>query len=187
MPSNTTSLIERTDITILPFEDMVPRIHTSVFIASGARIIGDVEIGENSSIWFNVVIRGDVHSIRIGRRTNIQDLTMCHVTNQVHPLNIGNDVTVGHSAVLHGATIRDRVLVGMGAVVLDAAVVESESIVAAGALVREGFTVPAGTLVAGVPAKVIRELTDEERAAAARGAMNYEGYVRRFRESGYEW
>lgn len=178
---------QRTDITILPFEGMVPRIHPGVFIAAGARIIGDVEIGENSSIWFNVVIRGDVHPIRIGRRTNVQDLVMCHVTNRKHALTVGDDVTVGHSAVLHGATVRDGVLIGMGAVVLDAAVVESGSIVAAGAVVRERFTVPQGTLVAGVPAKVVRELTDEERAGAARGALNYESYIKRFRDSGCEW
>lgn len=175
----------RTDITILPFEGMAPQIHPSVFVAPGARIIGDVEIGENSSVWFNVVIRGDVHSIRIGRRTNVQDLTMCHVTNRKHALYVGDDVTVGHSAVLHGAVIRDRVLVGMGAVVLDAAVVESDSIVAAGAVVRQGFTVPEGTLVAGVPAKVVRELTEGEREAAAQGAINYENYVRRYRDSGW--
>ena len=180
-------MIDRSDITVIPFEGVAPTIHPSVFIASGARIIGDVEIEEGSSIWFNVVIRGDVHSIRIGKRTNIQVLTMCHVTNQKFALNIGDDVTVGHSAVLHGATIHERILVGMGAVILDDAVVESESIVAAGAVVREGFRVPSGTLVAGVPAKIIRELTDEERAGAARGAGNYSGYVERFRKSGCEW
>ncbi len=180
-------LIERTDITVLPFEGVAPRIHRSVFIASGVRIIGDVEIGEQSSVWFNVVIRGDVHSIRIGRRTNIQDLVMCHVTNGKYKLTVGDDVTVGHSAILHGATVQDRVLIGMGAKVLDNAVVESESIVAAGAVVREGFTVPSGTLVAGVPAKVVRQLSSEERRYGIAGAENYEGYIKRFRESGYEW
>lgn len=177
----------RTDITILPFEGIVPSIAPGVFIAAGARIIGDVEIGSGSSVWFNVVIRGDVHRIRIGERTNIQDLTMCHVTNRKYALTIGNEVTVGHSAVLHGTTVHDRVLIGMGAKVLDNSVVESESIVAAGAVVREGFTVPGGTLVAGVPARVIRELSDDERAAAAQGSGNYVGYVKRFRESGCEW
>lgn len=171
----------RTDITVMPFEGVWPRIHPDVFIAAGARIIGDVEIGSASSVWFNVVIRGDVHYIRIGRRTNIQDLTMCHVTHRKHPLQIGDDVTVGHSAVLHGATIGNRILIGMGAVVLDRCVVEDECLVAAGAVLREGFTVPSGTLVAGVPAKVIRNLTDAERAAVAQGALNYESYVARFR------
>ena len=177
----------RSDITIIPFEGISPRIHPSVFIAPGARIIGDVEIGEGSSVWFNVVIRGDVHFIRIGRRTNIQDLTMCHVTHKRHSLVIGDDVTVGHSAVLHGATIHDRVLVGMGAKVLDRAVVGSNALIAAGAVVREGFAVPEGTLVAGVPAKIIRDLTDEERAHVAQGALNYESYVGRYRDGGCEW
>src|SRR4051812_2851220 len=136
----------RTEITIMPFEGIAPSIHPSVFIAAGGGIIGDVTIGELSSVWFNVVIRGDVPYIRIGRRTNIQDLTMCHVTHKRHPLVIGDDVTVGHSAVLHGCTINDRVLVGMGAKVLDRAVVGSSSLIAAGAVVREGFTVPEGTL-----------------------------------------
>lgn len=169
--------------TILPFEGVHPRIHPSVFIADGARIIGDVEIGEASSVWFNVVIRGDVHYIRIGKRTNIQDLTMCHVTHRKYALEIGDDVTVGHSAVLHGATIGNRILIGMGAIVLDRSVVGDESLIAAGALIREGFQVPAGALAAGVPAKIIRDLTDDERAAVARGALNYESYVARYRAS----
>lgn len=181
------AIATRTDITIMPFEGISPRIDASVFIAAGARIIGDVEIGELSSIWFNVVIRGDVHYIRIGRRTNIQDLVMCHVTHRRYPLVIGDDVTVGHSAVLHGATIGDRCLIGMGAKVLDNAVVGAESLIAAGTVVREGFTVPDGTLVAGVPGKVIRELTDEERLKLAEGATNYESYVARFRAGGLDW
>lgn len=179
--------IARTDITIIPFEGIAPRIAPDVFIAAGARIIGDVEIGERSSVWFNVVIRGDVHYIRIGRRVNVQDLTMCHVTHKKHPLEIGDDVTIGHSAVLHGAVIHDRVLVGMGAKVLDRVVVESDSLIAAGAVVREGFRVPQGTLVAGVPAKVVRELTEAERASVAQGALNYESYVARFRATGCDW
>ena len=101
------AIATRTDITVIPFEGIHPRIDPSVFIAAGARIIGDVEIGELSSVWFNVVIRGDVHSITIGRRTNIQDLVMCHVTHRRYPLTIGDDVTVGHSAVLHGAVTRE--------------------------------------------------------------------------------
>jgi gamma-carbonic anhydrase len=177
----------RTDISILEFEGMTPRIDPTVFIAAGARIIGDVTIGTGSSVWFNVVIRGDVNTITIGDRTNIQDLTMCHVTHRKYALTIGSDVTVGHSAILHGATIGDRVLIGMGATVLDNSTVGSNSLVAAGAVVREGFAVPEGVLVAGVPAKVIRELSEEERAAVARGAVNYESYVDRFRRSGHRW
>jgi carbonic anhydrase/acetyltransferase-like protein (isoleucine patch superfamily) len=181
------SMAGRTDITIMPFEGIAPRIAPDVFIAAGARIIGDVEIGERSSIWFNVVIRGDVHYIRIGRRVNVQDLTMCHVTHRRHPLEIGDDVTVGHSAVLHGTTIGERVLIGMGAKVLDRSVIGSDSLIAAGAVVREGFVVPEGTLVAGVPARVVRELTEEERKAVAQGALNYESYVARFRADGCAW
>jgi gamma-carbonic anhydrase len=179
--------MDRDDITIIPFEGKSPNIHPGVFIASGARIIGDVEIGEKSSVWFNVVIRGDVHYIKIGTRTNIQDLTMCHVTHRKYPLVIGNDVTVGHSAVLHGTTIHDRVLIGMGAKVLDRSVVGSNSLIAAGSVVREGFEVPEGVLVAGVPAKIIRELTDAERAAVAQGALNYESYIERYRAGGNAW
>lgn len=177
----------RTDISILDFEGHTPRIDPTVFIASGARIIGDVTIGAGSSVWFNVVIRGDVNTITIGTRTNIQDLVMCHVTHRKYALTIGNDVTVGHSAILHGTTIGDRILIGMGATILDRSTIGNDSLIAAGAVVREGFTVPEGVLVAGVPAKIVRELTEEERAAVARGAMNYEGYIARFRESGYEW
>lgn len=180
-------ILSRTDITVMPFEGVAPRIHPSVFLAAGARIVGDVEIEELSSVWFNVVIRGDVHFIRIGRRTNIQDLAMLHVTHRKFSLTIGNDVTVGHSAVLHGAVIGDRVLIGMGAKVLDNSVVESDSLIAAGAVVREGFRVPSGTLAAGVPARVVRELTDAERASVAQGALNYESYIVRFRADGCEW
>src|SRR5437762_787841 len=125
----------RTDISVISFEGSSPKIHSSVFIAPGARIIGDVEIEEDCSVWFNVVIRGDVNFIRIGRRTNIQDLTMCHVTNRKYPLVIGADVTVGHSAILHGATIEDGVLIGMGARVLDNSFVGRRSLVAAGAVI----------------------------------------------------
>lgn len=176
----------RTDISVTMFEGVSPQIHESVFIAAGARILGDVTIGEKSSVWYNVVIRGDVHWIKIGTRTNIQDLTMCHVTNQKHPLTIGNDVTVGHSAVLHGCTVGDKVLIGMGAILLDKCVIGENSIVAAGAVIREGFEVPAGVLIAGVPGKIIRELSQTEMDYAAKGASNYEGYVARFRKSGYK-
>ncbi|MBL0332351.1 MAG: gamma carbonic anhydrase family protein [Chlorobiota bacterium] len=177
---------DRSDITVLPFEGISPRIHSSVFIASGARIIGDVEIGEQSSIWYNVVIRGDVHWIKIGVRTNIQDLVMCHVTNKKHPLTICNDVTIGHSAVLHGSTINDKVLVGMGAILLDKSVIGTNSIVAAGTVVKEGFVVPEGVLIAGVPGKIIRDLNDDEKLYSAKGAANYKGYVERFIKSGFE-
>jgi len=166
---------------LIAYAGIVPNVHESVFVAKNAIILGDVEIGEDSSVWFNVVIRGDVHEIRIGRRTNIQDLTMCHVTYNKHPLLIGNDVTVGHKAMLHGCTIEDAALIGMQATILDGAIVRDHSMVAAGAVVREGFEVPQGTLVAGVPAKVVRELTTEEMAKLDQSAQNYVDYVASYR------
>lgn len=173
--------VEQREAALFPFRGKVPVIHPSAFIAAGAKIIGDVEIGEDSSVWFNSVIRGDVHYIRIGARTNIQDLCMLHVTHQKHSLHIGNGVTVGHSAVLHGAVIHDYTLIGMGAKVLDRCVVNSHSLVAAGAVLREGFIVPEGTLVAGVPARVVRELSDEEQRGIEQSAQNYINYVASYR------
>jgi carbonic anhydrase/acetyltransferase-like protein (isoleucine patch superfamily) len=167
---------------VLLYRGIKPKIHKSVFIAEGARIIGDVEIGRESSIWFNTVVRGDVHSITIGERTNIQDNCVLHVTHKKFALHIGSNVTVGHSAVLHGCTIGDYCLIGMGAIVLDNAVIHSRSFVAAGALVQENFEVPEGTLVAGVPAKIKRPLTTEEAAFLERSAQNYVDYVKTYRE-----
>ncbi len=117
---------------------------------------------ENSSVWYNTVIRGDVHYISIGKMSNIQDCSMLHVTNGRFPLNIGSKVTIGHSVTLHGCTLKDLCLIGMGAVILDGALVEENSMVAAGAVVTPGFQVPSGKLAAGVPAKIIRDLTDKE-------------------------
>lgn len=167
---------------ILTYHGITPKIHESVFLTEGVRIIGDVEIGEDSSVWYNSVIRGDVHFIRIGKRTNIQDLSMLHVTHNKYPLIIGDNVTVGHSAVLHGATIRNCVLIGMGARILDRSIVNNYSLVAAGAVVREGFEVPEGTLVAGVPAKIIRDLTQEEHAKLEESAANYVRYTAEYRK-----
>ena len=158
---------------IQPFLDVFPTVPSSVFIAPSADVIGDVEIGEESSVWFGVVIRGDVHFIRVGARTNIQDLSVLHVTRLTHPLIIGNEVTVGHQVTLHGCTVRDRVLIGMGAVILDGAVVGSDSIVGAGALVTQGMEVPSGSLVLGHPAKVKRPLKDEELSFLSKSAQNY--------------
>lgn len=158
---------------LIPFRDLFPRVHQSVFLADGSRIIGDVEIGEDASVWYNAVIRGDVHYVRIGAGTNVQDGTVIHVTHNENPAVIGRDVTIGHAAIVHGCTLEDTCLVGMGATVLDKAVVRSESMVAAGALVPPGFEVPAGTLVGGVPAKVMRELTDAERRGLHESAEHY--------------
>lgn len=166
---------------ILPYKGIYPKIDDSVFICEGVQIIGDVEIGKNSSVWFNTVIRGDVNFIKIGERTNIQDLSMLHVTYKKYPLVIGNDVTVGHSVTIHGCTVKDLVLIGMGAVLLDNCTVNSNSFIAAGTLVRENFEVPEGVLVAGVPGKIIRDLTTEEIAKIKRGADNYLMYVNNYR------
>jgi len=167
---------------ILTYKGIRPRIHPSVFVAEGAQIIGDVEIGEGSSVWFNTVIRGDVHYIKIGKRTNVQDNCVLHVTHETYPLIVGSGVTVGHGAILHAATIKDYCLIGMGAKVLDNSTVGSYSLVAAGSLVLEGFEVPEGVLVAGVPAKIKRKLTEEERQQIVQSAHNYVDYVKSYRE-----
>jgi len=167
---------------ILPYQNKYPKIDESVLIAEGAHIIGDVEIGKDSSIWFNTVIRGDVNYIRIGERTNIQDLTMVHVTWKKFPTFIGNDISIGHSAVIHGCKIDDFVLIGIGAKLLDNCHVNSYSLVAAGSVVREGFEVPEGTLVAGVPAKIIRELKPEEIEKIKQNAKNYQFYCTQYKE-----
>jgi gamma-carbonic anhydrase len=167
---------------ILPYQNKYPKIDESVLIAEGAYIVGDVEIGKDSSIWFNTVIRGDVNYIRIGERTNIQDLTMVHVTYKKFPTFIGNDITIGHSAVIHGCKIKDFVVIGMGAKILDEATVSSYSIVAAGSVVKERFVVPEGTLVAGVPAKVVKELKPEEIEKIKQNAKNYLFYSEQYRQ-----
>jgi gamma-carbonic anhydrase len=166
------------EIKVLPYKDYRPKIGNNVFLASGVKIIGNVEIGDNSSVWYNTVIRGDVHYIKIGESTNIQDCSMLHVTNGKFPLNIGNKITIGHSVSLHGCTLQDLCLIGIGAIVLDGAVVESNSLVAAGALVKQKFVVPAGKLVAGVPAKIIRDLTNEEIKDIEAGANRYVDYAK---------
>ncbi len=161
---------------VFPYEGKYPRIDESVFIAPGVKIIGDVQIEEGTSIWYNCVIRGDVHYIKIGKYTNIQDLSMLHVSVGTHPLIIGNYVTVGHSVKLHGCSVEDFTLIGIGSVVLDGAVVKTKSVVAAGAVVTPGFVVPTGKLVAGVPAKIVRDLSDEEIEYLTISAEHYTDY-----------
>lgn len=161
---------------LIPYLDFYPKIHSSVFLAEGVKIIGDVVIDEDASVWYNSVIRGDVNYIRIGKMTNIQDLCMLHVTNQTYPLNIGNKVTIGHSVTLHGCTIKDLALIGMGAVILDGAIIEENSMVAAGAVITPKFVVPSGKLVAGVPGKIIRDLTEEELKDLKESAFRYKKY-----------
>ncbi|MGQ0555412.1 MAG: gamma carbonic anhydrase family protein [Nitrospiraceae bacterium] len=165
---------------IRTFQGTRPAIPTSCFIEETAVVIGDVVMGENCSVWFNAVIRGDVYYIRIGERTNVQDLCMLHVTHDTHPLIIGTDVTIGHNVVLHGCTIQDRVLVGMGAVIMDGAVIGEDSVVGAGALVVEGTVVPPKSLILGSPAKIKRPVTEEELAWIKESAENYVKYARQY-------
>jgi carbonic anhydrase/acetyltransferase-like protein (isoleucine patch superfamily) len=150
-----------------------PKIADGVFVAPGAAVIGDVTIGEGSSLWFNVVVRGDVFPIRIGARTNIQDGSIVHVTGGKASTTIGDDVTVGHAAIIHGCTIGSRCLVGMGSTVLDGAVIEDECFVAAGTLVPPGMRVPSRSMVMGRPGKVVRPLRDEELADIRNAAAHY--------------
>jgi carbonic anhydrase/acetyltransferase-like protein (isoleucine patch superfamily) len=159
----------------------VPAIGEGVHLVESAEIIGDVTIGRDSSVWYNAVIRGDVNVIRIGERTNIQDGCLLHVIGDTHPLTIGSDVTVGHGAILHGCTIGNSCLIGMGSIVLDGATVGDRSLVAAGSLVRMNEVIPPGVLAAGSPAQVVRPLTPEETASLAQSALNYMATVRDYR------
>jgi len=149
---------------IREFKGSFPRVDTSAYVDESAQVIGQVEIGAESSVWMNVVLRGDVNHIRIGKRTNIQDLTLLHGMTGTHPTVLGDEVTVGHSAIIHGATVEDRVLVGMGALLLNGVHVERDCVIAAGTLLTEGTRIPARSLVMGRPGKVKRPLTDEEVA-----------------------
>ena len=165
---------------IRTFQGIKPTIPDSCFIEDTAVVIGDVVMGEDCSVWFNAVIRGDVHYIRMGNRTNVQDLCMLHVTHDTHPLIIGNEVTIGHSVVLHGCTIKDRVLVGMGAIVMDGAVIGEDSVVGAGALVVEGTVVPPKSVILGSPGRVRRGVSDAELAWIKESAANYVKYARQY-------
>jgi carbonic anhydrase/acetyltransferase-like protein (isoleucine patch superfamily) len=159
-----------------PYRGVLPRVHPSAFIDDSAQVIGDVEIGEECGVWMCAVIRGDVHSIRVGRRSNIQDGTIVHAMTGTHPTTIGDNVTIGHGALIHGCTIENEVLIGMGAIVLNGARVGSGSIVAAGTLIAEGMTVPPKSLVMGSPGKVKRLLTHAEVADIMVYAERYVGY-----------
>ena len=158
------------------FRSVFPSIDPTAYVDISAQIIGDVHLGAESSVWMNVVVRGDVNRIRIGARTNIQDLTLVHVMRETHPTVIGDEVTVGHSAVVHGCTIEGRCLIGMGAKLLNGCHIGTGSIVAAGALVPEGMVVPPGSMVMGIPAKVKRPLTAAEDASIKWYADNYVRY-----------
>ena len=158
------------------YRSISPTVHPSAFVDTSAQVIGDVHLGPESSVWMNVVVRGDVHYIRIGARTNIQDLTMVHVMRDTNPTVIGDNVTIGHSAVVHGCTVEDRCLIGMGAILLNGCVIGTGSIVAAGTLVPEGMVVPPGSMVMGLPGKVRRALTPDEDASIKWYADNYVRY-----------
>lgn len=163
---------------IKAYKGVMPTVADSAFIEDTAVIVGDVVIGADSSVWFHSVVRGDVNAIRIGRRTNVQDLSLLHVTHETYPLILGDDVTVGHHVVLHGCTIQNRVLVGMGAVLMDGVVVGDDCIIGAGALVTERTNVPPGSLVLGSPARVTRPLREAELAWLKESAENYVRYAR---------
>jgi gamma-carbonic anhydrase len=158
---------------IVPYLDKVPKLGARVFLAPGAWVTGDVELGDDVSFWFHTVARGDVNFIRIGARTNIQDGSVLHVNHRVHPLVIGAGVVVGHQAVLHGCTIEDGALIGIGARVLDGAVVEAGAQIGAGAVVAPGHRIPAGFLALGIPARPVRPLTAEETLRIADGCARY--------------
>ena len=159
-----------------------PVFGTNVFLAENATVVGEVKIGDDCSIWFNTVIRGDVHYINIGNKVNIQDGAVIHCTYKKSPANLGNNVSIGHNALVHGCTIHDNVLVGMGAIVMDGVVVESNSIIAAGAIVLEGTHIESGSIYAGVPAKKVKELSEEQTASLVEGiANNYVMYASWFK------
>ncbi len=164
-------------MSLLPFQGTLPTIDPTARVFETATVVGDVSIGAESSVWFGVVIRGDVHRVRIGSRTNIQDLSCLHVTHQKHSLTIGSGVTVGHMCMLHGCTIEDYVLVGMNSTVLDGAVLGERSLLGAGSLVPEGKRIPPRVLAFGRPAKVVRDLTPEELAFLETSAANYVKYM----------
>lgn len=168
---------------IRSFRGHTPTIPGSCFVDASAQVIGDVVLGEDASVWFNCVLRGDVNPIRIGARTNIQDLSLIHVLSHKFGTTIGDDVTVGHHVVLHGCTVGNRVLVGMGAILLDGVEVGDDCIIAAGALLTPGTKIPPGSLVLGSPAKVKRPLTDEERANLVASAANYVKYAHEHRSA----
>ncbi len=158
---------------ILPFRDKFPELGEDVYIAPGAWVIGDVVIGDRSSIWFNTVVRGDVHYVRIGSETNIQDNSTLHVTRKKFPLEMGNRIVVGHRVILHGCVVEDDCLIGMGAVIMDGARIGSGSIIGAGSVVTPGMIVPPESLVLGTPAAVKRKVSDDEREQIKEGVSNY--------------
>jgi len=168
---------------VRPFKGIHPKIAASAFIADTARVIGDVEIGEDSSIWFGSVLRGDVGSIRVGARSNVQDLSMLHMSLGISNTLIGDDVTVGHNVIIHGAIIGNGALIGMGAILLDSCEIGEEALVAAGTLITAGTKIPPRSLVVGQPGKVVRELTASEAQQGRMLAARYVEVAKSHRES----
>jgi gamma-carbonic anhydrase len=166
---------------VLPFEGMTPRIHAGAWIAPTAVVIGDVEVGAESSIWFHCVIRGDTNHIRIGARTNVQDGSILHVNHESFPCILGDDVTVGHAAIVHACTVENGGFVGMGATVMDGATIEAGGVLAAGALLPPGKRLGRHELWAGSPARLVRVLAPEERQRFASTASHYVALARRYR------
>ena len=159
-----------------------PTMGKDCFIAENATLLGDIQMGDECSIWYGAVVRGDVHYVKMGNKVNVQDNATLHCTYQKHPLNIGNNVSIGHNAIAHGCTIHDNVLIGMGAIVMDACVVESNSIVAAGAVVLEGTHIESGSIYAGVPARKVKDITPElisgEIDRIANNYVMYSGWLK---------
>jgi len=160
-----------------------PKIGNDCFIAENATLVGEVEMGDQCSVWFNAVLRGDVHFIKMGNKVNVQDGAIIHCTYQKSPTTIGNNVSIGHNAIVHGCTIKDNVLVGMGSIIMDDCIVESNSIVAAGAVVTKGTHIPSGTVFAGMPAKKIKDISEElSKGEVNRIANNYVTYSSWFKD-----
>ncbi len=170
---------------IKAFGDLVPKLGKGVFVAENATVIGDVEIGDDSSVWFGAVLRGDVNYIKVGKCTSIQDGSVVHVTRKTHPTVIGSYVTVGHGVKLHGCTVKDYCLIGIGAVILDGAVIGEGSIVAAGSLVPPGKVFPPKSLIMGFPAAVKRELSEEEVESLKEHALRYVKYKDEYLSLGF--
>ena len=169
---------------IRPFQNTLPKIHETAFIADSAEVIGDVEIGQDSSVWFGSVIRGDVNRIRIGARTNIQDLSVIHVSSETHSTTLEDEITVGHRVTLHGCYIETGCLIGIGSVLLDGVRIGAHSLVAAGSLLTPGTEVPRFSLVMGSPAKVKRPLTQKELEDLPKFWKNYVSLIARYRGPG---
>lgn len=167
---------------IKPVKGILPQIPDDCFIAENATIVGDVQMGSQCSVWFNAVIRGDVHYIKIGNKVNVQDGAVIHATYKTSPTNIGNNVSIGHNAIVHGCTIHDNVLIGMGSIVMDDCVVESNSIIAAGAVVTKNTRVESGSIYAGIPAKKVKDVSQElisgEIERIANNYIKYSGWFK---------